>query len=793
MLRNHLTTTIRSWRRSPAHSILNITGLALGIACAALILLWVEDELNWDHQVPDRNRIFLARMNMPYQGAINSYAQVTGLLGPAAEKDIPGIKHTFRYSDGEHDLFTVGSTTLYEDGTFADSGYFGITKIPFIKGNPRGCLRQLHSIVITAATAKKFFGDEDPMGKTMRMDNKINYTVTGVVPDFPNNCSLGFHWLAAFDDYLVKQPWLTQWANWGRPLVLQLEPGVDPNAVASKLTTMLRPKDKEYAHIDMLLWPMKEWHLYSNFTNGKPDGGQIKFVKLFSLIASIILLIACINFMNLATARAGQRAREVGVRKTLGALRGSLVSRFITESLLLSFLSVALAVLLVYLALPVFNNLVQKELTFNPLQPIHLAALLGIGLVCGLLSGSYPAFYLSAFNPVTVLKGLKVNSRGGAGFIRKALVTTQFVASVILIICTIIIYQQIQHIKNRDLGIDKQDLAYLAVQGNMSKNYETIHDQLMTTGVVAGVALSFSFPLEMWSGTDNTNLQWAGDDISTKQFINQEYISPGYLATMGMKMKEGRDFYPNAVVDTQSVLINESLARVMGTAGKVGSQVIPGIGQHPMTIVGIVQNFVFADMYATPAPVVFFCNPSVYQYCYSLDLRLKPGVNIPVAVDKISAVIKAENPGYPVEVKFVDAEFQRRFESETRIGELAGLFAVLAIFISCLGLFGLAAYTAEQRTKELGIRKVLGASIPHLAGLLSREFLQLVGLSCLIAFPLSWWAMSNWLADYPYHTPIHWWVFAAAGLGALLIALCTVIAQALKAALANPVNTLRSE
>jgi len=793
MLRNHLTTTIRSWRKSPAHSLLNITGLALGIACAALILLWVEDELNWDHQVPDRSRIFLVRMNMPYQGAITSYAQVTGLLGPAAERDIPGIQQAFRYSDGERRLFTVGDKTLYEDGTYADSGYFDITRIPFIKGNPRGCFRQLHSIVITASTAKKFFGDEDPMGKTMRMDNKINYSITGVVPDFPNNYSLGFHWLAAFDDYLVEQPWLTQWANWGRPLVIQLEPGADPGAVATRLTAMLRPKGQEYAKINMLLWPMKDWHLYSNFTNGKPDGGQIKFVKLFSLIASIILLIACINFMNLATARAGQRAREVGVRKTLGALRQSLVSRFIAESLLLSFLSVALAVLLVYLALPVFNDLVQKELTFNPLQPLHLAGLIGIGLLCGLLSGSYPAFYLSAFNPVTVLKGLKASPKGSAGFIRKALVTTQYVASVILIICTIIIYQQIQHIKNRDLGLDKQNLAYIDVQGNMGKNYEAIRDQLLATAVLDNVALSFSPPLNMWSGTDNTNFQWAGDDISTKQFINKEAISPGYLATMGLKIKEGRDFYPNAVADTQSVLINESLARIMGKAGKVGSQVIPGIGQHPMTIVGIVQNFVFADMYATPAPAVFNCDPSVYQYCYSLDLRLKPGVKIPAAVDKISAVIKAENPGYPVEVKFVDAEFQHRFDSETRIGELAGAFATLAIIISCLGLFGLATYTAEQRTKELGIRKVLGASVSGLAGLLSREFLQLVFLSCLIAFPLAWWAMSNWLADYPYHTRIHWWVFAAVGLGALLIALLTVIVQALKAALANPVKTLRSE
>jgi putative ABC transport system permease protein len=792
MLRNHLTTTIRSWRKSPAHSILNITGLALGIACAALILLWVEDELNWDSQVPDRNRIYAVRMNMPYQGTINSYTQLTGQLGPAAEKGIPGIQHMFRY-DNDSRLFTVGDKTLFEDGTYADSGFFAITAVPFIKGSPQGCLRAPHSIVITTSTAKKFFGGEDPMGKTMRMNNKTNYTVTGIVPDFPNNYTLGFHWLTSFDDYLVEQPWLTGWGNFGRPLVIQLEPGAHPNAVAAGLTTMLRPRDKGYAKIDMVLQPMKEWHLYSNFTNGKPDGGQIKFVKLFSLIASIILLIACINFMNLATARAGQRAREVGVRKTLGALKQSLISRFIAEALLLSFLAVTLAVLLVYLTLPAFNNLVNKQLTFNPLQPVHLAGLIGVGMLCGLLSGSYPAFYLSAFNPVTVLKGLKGNPKGSAGFIRKALVTIQFAASIILIICTIIIYQQIRHIKNRDLGIDKQNLAYIDVQGDMGKHYEAIRDQLLRTGVLDNVAISFSPPLNLWSGTDNTHFQWEGDDISTKQFLNTESISPGYLATMGMKIKEGRDFYPNAIVDTQSVLINESLAQIMGKAGKVGSQIIPGIGQPPMTIVGIVRNFVYANMYAAPGPAAFYCNPANYPYCYSLDLRLKSGGNIPAAVDKISAVIKAENPGYPVEVKFVDAEFQHQFETETRIGEEAGLFAVLAIFISCLGLFGLAAYTAEQRTKELGIRKVLGASVPGLAGLLSREFLQLVGLSCLIAFPLSWWAMTNWLADYPYHTPIHWWVFAAAGLGALLIALCTVIAQALKAALANPVNTLRSE
>ena len=793
MLRNYFTTAIRNLRKNPAHSILNITGLALGIACAALILLWVEDELSWDHQVPDRNRVYMARMNMPFQGMINSFTAGPTNLGPAAGSGIPGIQHFFRYSDGERKLFTIGTKTFYENGTYADSGYFDITKIPFLKGSPRGCLRGLHSIVITASIATKYFGDEDPMGKTMRMDT-INYTVTGVVPDFPTNTSLGFSWLASFDDWLAIHPQMNVWGNWGRPMVFELEPGVDPNLVEHKLTAMIRSKDKGYAQVDMLLWPIKNWHLYDTFTNGKPDGGQIKFVKLFSLIASIILLIACINFMNLATARAGQRAREIGVRKTLGALRRSLIGRFIAESLLLSFLAVVFAILLVYLALPAFNNLVQKELTFNPLQPVHLAGLIGIGIICGLLSGSYPAFYLSAFNPVTVLKGMKVNPKGGAGFIRKALVTTQFVASVILIICTIIIYQQIQHIKDRDLGFDKQNLAYLDIQGKMSEHYNTIRDHLLETGVLDHVALSFSPPLDMWGGTDNSYLLWEGNDPTTKQYINQEGISPGYVATLGLKIKEGRDFYPDAHVDSLSVLINESMAKLMGKAGKVGTRINFSDKSPAVTVVGIVSNFIFGNMYgAIPNPVIFYGNPSFNNYAHSLDLRLRSGVNIPAAIDKITAVIKADNPGYPVEVKFADVEFQHRFDSETRIGQLAGVFAALAIFISCLGLFGLAAYTAEQRTKELGIRKVLGASIPHLAGLLSREFLQLVGLSCLIAFPLSWWAMSNWLSDYAYRTPIYWWVFAAAGIGALFIALLTVIAQALKAALVNPVNTLRSE
>jgi putative ABC transport system permease protein len=421
--------------------------------------------------------------------------------------------------------------------------------------------------------------------------------------------------------------------------------------------------------------------------------------------------------------------------------------------------------------------------------------LLAIGIGCGLLSGSYPAFYLSSFNPIAVLKGLKIRARGSAGFIRKGLVTTQFVISVALIICTIVIYQQLQHVKDRDLGIEQQNLLYLDVQGKMAEHYESIRDHLLATGVLDHVALSFSPPLSSWSGTDNQHLLWEGDDLSSKEFINREDISPGYIATMGLKIKEGHDFYSDAKTDSGSIIINENLAALMGKAGKPGNRVTIFDGQNPVpvTIIGIVNNFVVNDMYGQPAPMFMTCNPTDLQYCHSIDMRLKPGASPSAAIAKITAVIKADSPGYPIEVKFADDQYNQRFTNETRIGKLAALFAALAISISCLGLFGLAAYTAEQRTKELGIRKVLGASVHGLAGLLSREFLQLVLLSCLIAFPLAWWAMNSWLASYAYRTALHWWTFAAAGLGALLIALVTVSFQAVKVALANPVKTLRSE
>jgi len=790
MLKNYLKTSFRNLRRKPTYSFLNIAGLAMGIACATLIFLWVEDEFGYDHAFAKRNELYMIRLNMNFGGKISSYTFVPGPMSNAIRGTLPGIRNTSRIRNDRR-LFALGDKSIYEEGSFVDSGFFSMMQLPFVKGSGNGAFRQLHSIVLTQKMAIKFFGDADPVGKTLRMNNEQDYTVTGVIRDLPSNVSLRFDWLAPLDNFLATYKGFDPWGNLGLTTFVEVSPGTIIPTLNRQLTELLRPKDKEYTQANCLLWNMNDWHLYSNFTEGKQDGGQIKYVKLFSLIAWIILIIACINFMNLATALAGQRAKEVGVRKTLGALKNSLIVQFITESLVLSFLSVCLASLLVVAFLPGFNILVDKQLEFRPFEPLHLTGLLLIGLVCGLIAGSYPAFHLSSFHPVAVLKGLRNRTPTGANFIRKGLVIAQFSVSVILIVCVVIIYQQVQHVKSRDLGYDKQNLLYMNMQGKMADQFASIRADLLATGSVDEVSMSFSPPLEMWSGTNSSELSWEGNDPTSKIFINWEPVSSEYVATMGLQVKEGRNFYGGEKVDSGTTVINESLAKLMGKAGHLGSVITQA--DLKFKVVGIVKDFVFGNMYGTATPLLLYRPSENFKAYHSLNVRLKPNSDLSASIEKVQAIIKAYNPGYPFEYKFADEQFDQLFRTEARIGKLAAVFAVLAIFISCLGLFGLAAYTAERRTKEIGIRKVLGASATGMAALLSKEFLQLVVISCLIAFPLAWWVMTRWLADYEYRTVIHWWVFGVAGTAALTIALLTVSFQAIKTALANPVKTLRSE
>jgi len=788
MIKNYIKTTLRSLLKNRSYSFLNIAGLAIGISCASLIFLWVQDEMTFNHNYAKRDVLYKVYENQTYNGKTSTFFGTPGPMWKAMKAEIPGIKNTARITgDGDNALFGLGDKAITEKGNWADPEIFSMLQLPFAKGSATNAFAQLKSVVISEKLAKKFFGEADPMGKLIKLNNAENYTITGVFKDLPQNSTYQFQWLIPMANIDHKQPWMNIWgANWCRTIV-ELEPNANLTAINQKLNHYIASKTKATNTTQCFLFAMNDWNLHNNFTEGKMDGGRIQYVKTFSFIAWIILLIACINFMNLSTARSEQRAKEVGVRKVMGAGKGKLVGQFIGEAVIMSFISVLVAVGLIYLALPSFNNLVQKELSVDIFDPLHLMYLIAISLVTGLLAGSYPAFYLSSFNPVSVLKNIKIKSSAGSGFIRQSLVVIQFSASIILIIGTVIIYQQIQHVKNRSIGYNKNNLVYIQLQDKQADHFIPVYNDLMRSGIVANAALSDNKVLQI--GSNNDNYAWDGKDASKNPLISWQNVSSQFISTMGFKLAAGHDFNNDARIDSNNVIINEAFAKQMGKEGRVGGILREG-GTRPLTVIGILKDYLYNDMYGTAAPLVLYNHPSGTGI---LTIRFKSGVDIQEALSKAGAIVKADYPGYPFEYQFIDDDFNHLFKIETLTGTLAGVFASLAIFISCLGLFGLAAYTAERRIKEIGIRKVLGASVSGLAGLLSKDFLKLVIVSCLLAFPVALLGVNKWLQSYQYRINIHWWVFAVAGITALLIALATVSFQAVKAALRNPVKSLRSE
>jgi putative ABC transport system permease protein len=585
------------------------------------------------------------------------------------------------------------------------------------------------------------------------------------------------------------------WHSYGPFTYVELQPNADVQAINKKLYNFIHQKEAAQKNT-AFLFPMSDWHLYDDFANGKQTGGgRIKQVHMLSLIAWVILLIACINFMNLATARSEKRAKEVGVRKVLGAGKKGLIAQFIGESLVMSAIAAAFGVIIMALALPAFNTLVQKQLSLGITDPSHLLALLAIIAICGLVAGSYPALYLSSFNPVGALKSLKIKT-GAAAYIRKGLVVLQFAISIVFIISTLIIYKQIDHAKSRDLGFNRNNMVEIDMQHWNRNNFPVVKQHLLSTGLVANVAQADHAALD---GGNTDGFNWEGKAKDDKQAISFRNISPEFVSTTGMHLVQGRDFNDTGT-DTLSAIVTESLAKIIDKNGVVGKIIQSPRGVQRgsfknLQIVGVVKNYVLGNMYGQAGtPVIFLCSRQATMFDSNLlYVRLKDQHNSQQALTEIGAVIRKNNPAYPFQYKFVDDDFNARFASEMLMSQLSGLFATLAIFISCLGLFSLAAYTAERRIKEIGIRKVLGASVAGIVGLLSTEFLQLVGISCLVAFPVAWWMMNNWLQNYDYRIHISWWIFLLAGASAVLIALITISFQSIKAAIANPVKSLRSE
>ncbi|MBW8686563.1 ABC transporter permease [Chitinophaga rhizophila] len=791
MFKSYLKATLRSLWKNKTYSFLNIFGLAIGIVCASVIFLWVEDEVNFDDVHVKKDRLYAVMNNSYYGGDIRTFGSTPGLTGPAIKAEIPGIVNSCRMTDYSPSLLVrTGDKAVYASGRYVDASFFDMFTIPFLEGSSSVAFRDLYSIVISQRTALKFFGqDKNVVGRRIMVDNQQEYVVTGVMKDNPENSSFRFEWVAPFDIYFQQhREQLSVWTNSSPLTYVELAPNVAPDVVNGRLHGFLQQKVKEATN-RLFLFNMNDWHLYGTFKNGEQAGGRITYVRMFSLLAWIILLIACINFMNLSTARSEKRAREVGVRKVMGANKKGLIAQFIGEAILMAALGCILALLILVIVLPAASALVGKTLAIGLDKPVHITALIVITLFCGIAAGSYPALYLSSFNPVVVLKGIGFKI-GGAGFIRKGLVVLQFTISIVLIISTVIIYQQISHVKSRDIGFRKERLLSIDLKGKMLNNYPGIRQELLNTGMIESVALS-DHPT-LYDGNNTSGLKWAGKPENSNILISTRLASPGFISTMGMELVDGKDFNEGSA-DSTGIIITSSLATKMGEGSAVGKKIEMPLGQGSsmfLTVVGVVKDYVYGNMYSTPDPVLFYNMP---QFANVMYLRMKAAARPEDAVVAIERVITSANPGYPFEYTFVDDQFNNMFQTEMLINRLSRVFALLAVIISCLGLFGLAAYTAERRTREIGIRKVLGASVAGITTLLSKEFLRLVLIACGVAFPFAWWAMSVWLQQYPYRVSVHWWVFLLAGLAAVVISLITISFQSVRAALMNPVKSLRSE
>ncbi len=785
MLKNYFKIAIRHIRKNKGFSLLNMLGLSLGLCCALLILLWINDELSYNKFNKKYDSLYQVMENHNYDGKIYTFAATPGQLASALKSEFPEVKRTTRMGWGERWLFTLKNKPVFENGNFTDPDLFKMFSFEVISGDENNLLPDKRSLVITKKMADKYFGDEEAVGQYLKINDTSEFKVTAVIKDPPLNSSIRFSWLASFKIFEEQNTWWNDWSTNGMITYVELSQGSDADIFNKKIEGYLMAKDKE-SSAKPLLMPMKDWRLRSNFEEGKQAGGRIEYVRLFGVIAILLILIACINFMNLATARSEQRAREVGVRKVMGAQRSGLMTQFLGESVVMSFISMFVAGVLVLLFLPSFNELVGKKLEISFQDPVLWLSLCGIALLCGILAGSYPAVFLSSFKPVSIFRGLRISKAAGVVAFRKGLVVTQFVISITLIISTVVIYKQLQHVKNRHLGFNKDKLLYLTQNGKINERLDLIEHDLLNTGVVAHAATCNQRVLQM--GNNTGGFSWEGKDPSSDVLVTLEYVSPDYMNTVGMKLLAGRDFNRDATKDSNNVIINETFAKFLGKKNVLNS--IIRQDSSKLTVVGVVKDFVYNDMYKKPDPVIFYCAPRSTNFYF---VKLKEDVDIEAAVKTVGEVFKKDNPGYPFEYNFLDADFDFQFRSEMLISKLSRLFALITIIISCLGLFGLAAYTAERRTREIGIRKVLGASVQNLVTLLSKDFLKLVFIAIIIATPLAWYLMHQWLQDYSYRISIQWWMFLIAGAAALVIALLTVSYQAARAALTNPVKSLRTE
>ncbi|HEY8897049.1 MAG TPA: ABC transporter permease [Niastella sp.] len=784
MITSYLKIGWRNLIKNRLSSVINILGLATGMGVVLLAGLWIWDEISFDRYFRNHSRLAQVMCNQSNDGETYTGTTVAMPLGYALQtKYGQHFKYVSLASYRNDYLLAAGDKKLAGKGMWVQPDFAQMFTLTMVRGS-RDALKDPSSALLSQSLAKAIFSDEDPLNKIVRFDNKFNLKVAGVYEDLPHNTSFyNTQFLLPWEHEENRLYGQKSWNNHCGQLFVQLNEPADFDNITAKIKQVPSPYIKEFKE-EIMLHPVDKLHLYTEFKNGKAVGGRIEFVWLFGTIGVFVLLLACINFINLSTARSAIRAKEVGIRKTVGSLRSQLIGQFLCESLVVTFLAFLLSVLLVQLSLPWFNNIADKHIPTPWTNVVFWAVGISFTVFTGLIAGSYPAFYLSAFKPVKVLKGVIQGGRI-ASIPRKVLVVVQFSVSVTLIICTIVVFKQIQHARNRPVGYNRNGLITINLNTpELKKHYDAIHNDLMQTGVVEQLARSSTaatyFP-------NNNSIEWRGKLPSQVVFYRNVDVSANFGRTIGWQIKEGRDFLPDAKGDSSSVLLNETGVQITGIKNIIGETI--KYQDKSYTVAGVVRDMVTQSPYEPVPPAIFFLNDNLGV----LTIRIKPNTSMQQALAKIEPVFKQYNAGNPFVFKFVDEEYGKKFSNEMRIGHLATFFAILAIFISCLGLFGLASYITEQRTREIGIRKVLGASVFIIWRLLSKEFVMLVIIALLIAMPLAYYFMHNWLQDYNYRTELSWWMFALAGLSAILVTLLTVSYQSIRSALTNPIKSLRTE
>ncbi|HVU59120.1 MAG TPA: ABC transporter permease [Puia sp.] len=794
MVGNYIKIAARHLRKNRIYSFINILGLSMGMAVTLLIGLWVWDELSFNKYHSHYNDIAMVLQRNVANGNIYVQGSHPAILGEGLRRSYGSkFAHIVMNSgDGNHNI-SFGDKKFFQLGSFMGEEAPDMLSLRMEKGAHNG-LRERYSILLSSRLARSLFGDEDPMGKTVMIDHRVGVRVTGVYENMPVNSDFSTtSFILPWDLYTSEWSWVKDnkdsWDFNAFRAMVQLAPHEDMEKVSREIRNLKNEADpgarEKYG--DIFLFPMARWHLYDNFNDqGINDGGQIRYVRLFSVIGAFVLLLACINFMNLSTARSEKRAREVGIRKAIGSIRRQLVLQFLSESTVVALIAFVIALLLVEIVLPMFNQLAGKDMHILWSNPWFWTAGVGFCLMTGVIAGSYPAFYLSSFRPVKVLKG-EFKAGRFAAYPRRILVVVQFTVSVLLAGGTVLVFQQIQYAKDRPVGFDRKGLLSIPMTtGDIYGNYNTARNELLASRMVTEVSESQGPLTANWVGTDE--VLWTGMNVNEKHGFAEVAATIGYGKAIGWQLVAGRDFSTQYASDSNKIIINQAAAKVLGVKDPIGMMI--RVHKKDFTVLGVVKDIIMQSPYATVPPTLFSILGEPGNF---VVVKIAPNVSAGDAMKKIRSVFERYNPAAPFIYTFADEDFARKFGDEERIGRLAAVFATLAILISCLGLFGLASFMAEQRTKEIGIRKVLGATVFILWRMLSREFVLLVVISCCIAIPLTWHILDKWLRQFNYRISISWVLFLVVGMGALLLALVTVSYQAVRAALANPVKSLRSE